>query len=63
MATQTFPPPMSLEQVVNRILTSRQITHEDQHLLLLSRTLTPQEQALINRVFDRLRRGLLKVVD
>jgi hypothetical protein len=54
---------MSLEQVVNRILTSRQITYEDQHLLLLFKTLTPQEQALINRVFDKLRRGLLKVVD
>jgi hypothetical protein len=62
MSTQVFPP-ISLEQVVNRILASRQITHEDQHLLLLSRTLTPQEIALINRVFDKLRQGLLKVVD
>lgn len=62
MAIPTFPA-ISLEQVVNRILTSRQITHEDQHLLLLFTTLTAQEQALINRVFDKLRQGLLKVVD
>lgn len=62
MSTHSFPI-ISLEQVVNRILTSRQITHEDQHLLLLSKTLTTQELALINRVFDKLRQGLLKVVD
>ncbi len=62
MSTQILPS-LSLEQVVNRILTSRQITHEDQHLLLLSKTLTSQEIALINRVFDKLRQGLLKVVD
>lgn len=62
MSTHRFPA-MSLEQVVNRILSSRQITHEDQHLLLLCRTLTPQEEVLIDRVFDRLHRGLLKVVD
>ncbi len=62
MSTQILPS-LSLEQVVNRILTSRQITHEDQHLLLLNRTPNSQELALINRVFDKLRQGLLKVVD
>jgi hypothetical protein len=53
----------SLEQVITRILASRRITHADQHQLLLPRTLTPQEQALINRLFDQLRNGLIKVVD
>jgi hypothetical protein len=62
MSTQTLPS-LSLEQVINRILASRRITHEDQHLLLQTRTLTPQEQALINRLFDKLRNGLIKVVD
>jgi hypothetical protein len=62
MSTQTFPS-SSLEQVVNQILASRRITHADQHQLLLARTLTPQEQALINRLFEKLRNGLIKVVD
>ncbi|MDX2230018.1 MAG: hypothetical protein NW220_10290 [Leptolyngbyaceae cyanobacterium bins.349] len=53
----------SLEQVVNRILSSRRITRQDQHSLLSLYNLTTQERALINRLFDRLRTGLIKVVD
>jgi hypothetical protein len=55
--------PVSLEQLVERILTSRKITRLDQHALLALSKLNSQECALINRVFDRLRLGLLKVVD
>ncbi|MDX2240490.1 MAG: hypothetical protein NW224_07395 [Leptolyngbyaceae cyanobacterium bins.302] len=55
--------PDSLEQVVNRILSSRQITRQDQNCLLHLYNLTTQERALINRLFDRLRTGLIKVVD
>jgi len=54
---------LPLEEIVERILTTRQITRVDQHSLLTLGTLNSQEKLLINRVFDRLRMGLLKVVD
>ncbi len=53
----------TLEQVVARILTSRKITRQDQHSLLHLYNLTTQERDLINRLFDRLRSGLIRVVD
>ena len=52
-----------LESIVERILSTRRITRVDQHSLLALGNLTAQEKQLINRVFDRLRMGLLKVVD
>ena len=54
---------LPLEEIVERILTTRQITRVDQHSLLILGNLNSQEKLLINRVFDRLRMGLLKVVD
>lgn len=54
---------LPLEEIVGRILTTRQITRVDQHSLLTLGNLNSQEKLLINRVFDRLRMGLLKVVD
>ncbi len=54
---------MPLEQIVERILNTRQITRVDQYSLLALSNLSAQEKLLINRVFDRLRVGLLKVVD
>lgn len=54
---------VSVEQVVERIMTSRQITRADQYSLLAMRELNTREQMLLNWVFDRLRMGLLKVVD
>jgi hypothetical protein len=54
---------LPLEEIVERILTTRQITRLDQHSLLALSNLTAQEKLLINRLFDRLRMGLLKVVD
>ena len=54
---------LPLEEIAERILTTRQITRVDQHSLLILGTLNSQEKLLINRVFDRLRMGLLKVVD
>ncbi|MEP1059742.1 hypothetical protein NDI38_14970 [Stenomitos frigidus AS-A4] len=53
----------SLQDVVTRILTSRCITRVDQRLLVSLAKLSRDEQALLNEVFDRLRRGLLRVVD
>ena len=53
----------SLDQIVNQILTSRKITRQDQSNLLNLSTLTPQENALISRIFDHLRSGRIRVVD
>jgi hypothetical protein len=60
---QAPPSTIELESVVERILTSRRITRADQHLLLTLHSLTSQERALINRVFDRLQMGMIKVAD
>lgn len=54
---------VSVEQLVARILDTRQITRADQQVLLTLKQLEPREQALINRVAERLHMGLLKVVD
>jgi hypothetical protein len=53
----------SIESIVEKILRSRRITREDQHLLLTPHPLNVQEQRLIDQVFDRLRSGFLRVVD
>jgi hypothetical protein len=62
MLTQA-PVSNALQQIVDRILSSRQITREDQYSLLALRDLTAQECALVNRLFDRLRLGFIRVVD
>jgi hypothetical protein len=52
---------LSLMEVVDRIFTSRKITRADQQLFLSLNTLSIEERKLINQVFDRLHRGLLRV--
>jgi hypothetical protein len=63
MEAQAFTTSPSLKEVVERILTSRKITRQDQRLLLISTASSIEESSLVSQVFDRLRRGLLKVVD
>ncbi|MBW4678617.1 MAG: hypothetical protein KME19_00695 [Microcoleus vaginatus WJT46-NPBG5] len=67
MQAQATLPKISLDKIVERIMAFRQISRIDQRLLmssLLSKdSLSEQEQSSINRVFDALQRGLLKVVD
>lgn len=57
----------TLEQTVLKITSSGRITRVDQQQFmatLLSRnTLDPTEEALVNRVFELLRTGRLRVVD
>lgn len=57
----------TLDQVIDRIFLSHRITRADQHRFmttLLSRdSLSYEDQIKINRVFDALQRGLLRVVD
>ena len=62
MLVQALPLP-TLQEVVSRIMSSRRITRFDQRILLSTRSLSGEEQRLINQVFDRLRTGFLKVVD
>lgn len=54
----------SLEQLVNQIFTTRRISRMDQELLmtLLNKdVIEPQEHDLVNRVFQALRQGQLRV--
>ena len=67
MQTQICFPQNSMDQVLSQILSSRRISRSDQHSLmsfLLSKdALSNNERDCIDRVFDCLRRGLIRVVD
>ncbi|XGV98941.1 MAG: hypothetical protein ACAF41_08355 [Leptolyngbya sp. BL-A-14] len=56
-----------IEQMVDRITACGRISRKDQQqfmsALLSQKTISPTEQALINRVFELLRSGRLRVVD
>ena len=56
-----------IEQMVNQITACGKISRADQQqfmsALLSQKSLSQTEQALINRVFELLRRGRLRVVD
>ncbi|MBD2485181.1 MULTISPECIES: hypothetical protein [Planktothrix] len=58
---------VSIEGLVNQIFSSRQITRSDQRvlmsLLLSKNDLSLEEHSYIDQVFERLRRGLIHVVD
>lgn len=60
-------PTISVQQIVERIFVFCQISRTDQRLLmstfLAQETLSEAEHLLINRVFDALKQGLLRVVD
>lgn len=57
----------TLEELVNRIFSSRKITRNDQQrlmtLLLSKDSLSVEENSYIDQVFDRLRKGLIHVTD
>lgn len=58
---------VSIERLVNQIFSSRKITRSDQRvlmsLLLSKNDLSLEEHSYIDQVFERLRRGLIHVVD
>ncbi|GEM_PF-640017 len=64
---QRKPSKQIIKETVERILASRRITRTDQQLLmaaLLSKnSLSLEDQVQVNRIFDRLRIGLIRVVD
>ena len=60
-------PKVSVEAILERIFTQRQINRTDQRILmsaLLSQhSLSEKDQYQINQVYDAIQRGLIKVVD
>jgi len=67
MRVQVDLPTSAVDQIVERIFASCRMTRTDQarfmSALLCKNAITDAERHLINRVFDGLRRGLIKVVD
>ncbi len=68
MPTETTnSPEPNINQIVTRIFSTHRITRADQKIfmatLLSKESLSPEEQSQIDRVFDGLRQGLLRVVD
>ena len=67
MISQRSLPKVSVEQIVERIFAFRQITRTDQRLLmsafLSKKSYNETDHLQINRVFDALQRGLIKVTD
>ncbi|HHP7245057.1 MAG TPA: hypothetical protein ACFE0H_10275 [Elainellaceae cyanobacterium] len=55
----------SLDRLIHGILASRRITRHDQQCLMVSLSDSPNEyeRSLLDRVYDALRQGLLRVVD
>ncbi|AFY80703.1 hypothetical protein Oscil6304_0974 [Oscillatoria acuminata PCC 6304] len=60
-------PESNIEKIVERIFLTHRITRDDQRIfmmtLLSKDSLSSKEQILIDRVFEALRQGLLRVVD
>ncbi len=57
---------INIEQTIDRIFAARRLTRDDQQMLMAMfsrRTLTPTDAALINRVYEALSQGRLRVVD
>jgi hypothetical protein len=56
----------NIEQTIDRIFAARRLTRQDQQMLMTmfsSRSLTPSDAPLINRVYEALNQGRLRVVD
>lgn len=67
MTVQSNLPKSTVGEVVARIVTNRRITRSDQAqfmaMLLAKGALTSAEQEEVNRIFDGLRSGRIRVVD
>lgn len=59
--------PLNIEQMVNKITASGRISRADQQqfmsTLLSKNKISSTEEAMVNRVFELLRAGRLRVVD
>lgn len=67
MQAQATRPQLAVEQIVERIFTSRKISRADQQWLMsamLSKdSLSPEDQTLISRLFHSLQKGTIRAVD
>ena len=67
MIAQISFPQLSIEQIVLQIFSTRRITRTDQRrlmsMLLAKDFLSSEEQNSIDRMFESLRQGSIKVVD
>lgn len=67
MTPQVSAPQLSIEQIVLEIFSNRRITRTDQRrlmsMLLAKDCLSSEEQNSINRMFESLRQGAIRVVD
>lgn len=65
--SQVCFPKFPVQHVANRIINLRKITRIDQHLfmsaVLSKKSLSPEEQNLVERVYDGLNRGWIRVVE
>ena len=65
--TQVCFPKFPVHQIANRIIYYRKISRLDQHLfmsaLLSKKYLSPEEKNLVERVYDGLSKGWIKVVE
>jgi hypothetical protein len=65
--TQVYFPKFPIPQIANRIISVRKISRLDQQLfmsaLLAKKSLSPEEQNLVEQVYQGLHRGWIKVVE
>lgn len=65
--TQTLACSGNLQKTIDKIFSSNQISRTDQQVfmtsLLSKSSLSSEDENLINQVFDKLRRGLIQVID
>ncbi|HEY9653228.1 MAG TPA: hypothetical protein V6C95_21395 [Coleofasciculaceae cyanobacterium] len=65
--TQVYFPRFPVTQIANRIIHLRKITRVDQHLfmsaVLSKKSLSLEEQNLVEQVYQGLSRGWIKVVE
>ncbi len=65
--TQVCFPKFPVQQIANRIIYCRKISRIDQQLfmsaLLSKKALSPEEKNLVERVYEGLSKGWIKVVD
>ena len=67
MTVQNLSTPVSVDKIVERILAFRQITRSDQNLLmsalLAKNFINDKDQYQINRVFEGVQKGSIRVVE
>jgi hypothetical protein len=67
MPLPKYAAPSTIAQVIDRIVRSGRITRLDEnyffHAMVSDTPLSHEEQSQVRNVFDRLRMGLLQVVD